>query len=58
MPAGKVAEYFASLEKQGISINFGSYFSETQARTAVLEHFHKTMFLFDNQLPASRLWLG
>ena len=36
VPAARVAEYFASLEKQGISINFGSYFSETQARRAVL----------------------
>ncbi len=36
VPAGRVAEYFATLERQGISINFGSYFSETQARTAVL----------------------
>lgn len=36
VPAGQVAEYFATLERQGISINFGSYFSETQARTAVL----------------------
>src|SRR4029078_7336914 len=34
--AERVAEYFASLEKSGISINCGSYFSETQARTAVL----------------------
>ena len=34
--AERVAEYFAGLEKTGISINFGSYFSETQARTAVL----------------------
>jgi N-acyl-D-aspartate/D-glutamate deacylase len=36
VPAGRVAEYFASLARTGISINFGSYFSETQARTAVL----------------------
>jgi N-acyl-D-aspartate/D-glutamate deacylase len=36
VPAGRVAEYFAQLEKQGISINFGSYFSETQTRVAVL----------------------
>jgi N-acyl-D-aspartate/D-glutamate deacylase len=36
VPAGKVADYFAMLEKQGISINFGSYYSETQARVAVL----------------------
>lgn len=35
-PAAKVSEYFATLESQGISINFGSYFSETQARVAVL----------------------
>ena len=36
VPAGEVASYFATLEKQGISINFGSYYSETQARVAVL----------------------
>jgi N-acyl-D-aspartate/D-glutamate deacylase len=28
--------YFATLERQGISINFGSYYSQTQARVAVL----------------------
>jgi len=36
VPAARVAEYFSTLEKRGISINFGSYFSETQARRAVL----------------------
>jgi N-acyl-D-amino-acid deacylase len=36
VPANKIADYFAGLEKTGISINFGTYFSETQARTAVL----------------------
>jgi N-acyl-D-amino-acid deacylase len=36
VPAGRVAEYFNTLEQKGISINFGSYFSETQAREAVL----------------------
>jgi N-acyl-D-aspartate/D-glutamate deacylase len=36
VPAGGVAEYFATLERQGISINFGSYFSETQARNPVM----------------------
>ncbi|HWJ15184.1 MAG TPA: D-aminoacylase [Gemmatimonadaceae bacterium] len=36
VPAGQVAEFFNTLERQGISINFGSYFSETQARTRVL----------------------
>lgn len=36
VPAARVSEYFANLERQGISINFGSYFSETQARVAVL----------------------
>ena len=34
--AARIPEYFATLERQGISINFGSYFSEAQARTAVL----------------------
>src|SRR5215469_17874562 len=36
VPADKIPEYFATLQRQGISINFGSYFSETQARVAVL----------------------
>ena len=36
VPAARVGEYFSKLEKTGISINFGSYFSETQARVAVL----------------------
>jgi len=36
VPASRIPEYFATLEKQGISINFGSYYSETQARVAVL----------------------
>ncbi len=36
VPAERIPEYFATLEKQGISINFGTYFSETQARVAVL----------------------
>ena len=36
VPADRVAEYFEGLEKSGISLNFGSYYSETQARNAVL----------------------
>ena len=36
VPAGQIREYFTGLERQGISMNFGSYYSETQARTAVL----------------------
>lgn len=36
VPAEKIAEYFAALEKSGISVNFGTYFSEAQARVAVL----------------------
>lgn len=36
VPAARVGEYFETLERQGISINFGSYFSETQARNAVI----------------------
>lgn len=34
--ADKIPAYFTELETKGISINFGSYFSETQARVAVL----------------------
>jgi N-acyl-D-amino-acid deacylase len=34
--AGEVAGYFQRLEQQGISINFGSYYSETQTRVPVL----------------------
>ncbi|HSA54429.1 MAG TPA: amidohydrolase family protein [Gemmatimonadaceae bacterium] len=34
--ASGIASYFATLERQGISINFGSYYSQTQARVAVL----------------------
>jgi N-acyl-D-aspartate/D-glutamate deacylase len=36
VPAELVGDYFAGLERSGISINFGSYYSETQARTAVI----------------------
>jgi N-acyl-D-aspartate/D-glutamate deacylase len=36
VPAEQIAEYFASLEKSGISINFGTYYSATQARVAVI----------------------
>lgn len=38
VPAEKVADYFADLERKGISINFGTYFSATQARVAVLQY--------------------
>ena len=34
--AERVSQYFADLQKSGISINFGSYFSAAQARTAVI----------------------
>ncbi len=34
--ADKLADYFSSLEKSGISMNFGTYYGETQARVAVL----------------------
>lgn len=36
VPADRIADYFAELQRNGISINFGTYFSESQARTAVL----------------------
>ena len=34
--ADKISDYFAELESKGISINFGTYYSEAQARVAVL----------------------
>jgi N-acyl-D-amino-acid deacylase len=36
VPASKVAEWFAGLEKSGISVNFGTYYSATATRSAVL----------------------
>jgi N-acyl-D-amino-acid deacylase len=36
VPAEQIPEYFTQLERQGISINFGTFFSQTQARVAVL----------------------
>jgi N-acyl-D-amino-acid deacylase len=36
VPAAQIATYFEGLERQGISINFGTYYSEAQARGAVL----------------------
>ncbi len=39
--ASNIPQYFANLEKQGISINFGSYYSATQARMAVLQAFDR-----------------
>lgn len=36
VPAEKIGDYFAELERKRISLNFGSYFSETQAREAVV----------------------
>ena len=41
VPASRIPEYFATLERQGISINFGNYYSATQARTAVLKAFSR-----------------
>jgi N-acyl-D-amino-acid deacylase len=38
VPVEKIPEYFSTLQRQGISINFGTYFSETQARVAILGH--------------------
>ncbi len=36
VPAEKIKDYFKELEKKGISVNFGTYYSATQARVAVL----------------------
>lgn len=36
VPAEQIADYFSELEEKGISVNFSSYYSATQARVAVL----------------------
>ena len=36
VPAEQIADYFAGLEKNGISMNFGTYYGATQARVAVI----------------------
>jgi N-acyl-D-aspartate/D-glutamate deacylase len=36
VPAGRLGEYWDTLEARGIAINFGSYFSEVQTRVPVL----------------------
>src|SRR5919199_1639440 len=38
VPAAQIPEYFKQLERRGISLNFGTYFSETQTRVPVLGH--------------------
>lgn len=36
VPAAEISRYFASLEKQGIGVNFATYYSATQARVEVI----------------------
>ena len=36
VPAGEIDAYFSGLEKGGISLNFGTYYSSAQARVAVM----------------------
>lgn len=36
VPAEQVADYFKELETKGITVNFGTYYSPTQARRAVM----------------------
>ena len=36
-PPAQLDQYFATIEKQGISVNFGTFVSAAQARTAVLQ---------------------
>jgi N-acyl-D-aspartate/D-glutamate deacylase len=38
VPAPEVGAYFEDLKSKGISINFGSYFSATQARVEIMGH--------------------
>ena len=42
VPAERVSDYFSKLQRQGISVNFGCYFSEEQARVAVLGQSART----------------
>lgn len=36
VPAGELAGYFTTLEKQGIAVNFGTYYGAVQARVKVM----------------------
>jgi N-acyl-D-amino-acid deacylase len=36
VPSAKLADYFAQLERQGISLNFGTYYGAAQARVEVM----------------------
>jgi len=36
VPSAKIADYFKKLETQGISLNFGTYYSSAQARVEVM----------------------
>ncbi|MBJ7438060.1 MAG: amidohydrolase family protein [Sphingopyxis sp.] len=36
VPAGELAKYFSTLEKQGIAVNFGTYYGAVQARVKVM----------------------
>jgi N-acyl-D-amino-acid deacylase len=36
VPAGEIDAYFSGLERSGISLNFGTYYSSAQARVAVM----------------------
>src|SRR5260370_41919740 len=36
VPAAQIADYFKKLETQGISLNFGTYYSSAQARVEVM----------------------
>lgn len=36
VPAGEIAAYFQQLERQGIAVNFGTYYSAAQARVAAM----------------------
>ena len=40
--ASGIPRYFNTLESQGISINFGSYYSHTQARVRVMQYASRT----------------
>ena len=56
VPASRIGEYFATLERQGISINFGTYFSETQTRVAVARSIGARTDARRSSIACARSW--
>lgn len=56
--AGKIHDYFQTLEQQGISVNFGSYYNVWQARSAVVGRDTKTVTKADIENMKSHMVLA